>query len=201
MTNPSGKFSQDSQSSHVFAKSPEPSGSENAMAEPTENFIEDALADYESSLIGYANTILHDPDRARDVVQETFIKLCQQDLSQIRHSVKTWLFTVCRNRALDILRKENRVQPLQDYQWDHLEGTGQQPDEAAESQERDAQIRHTLGRLSENQREVILLKFQQGLTYQEITEITGLTSGNIGFLIHTGLKRLRDLLPPEILRR
>jgi len=171
------------------------------MAEPTENFIEDALADYESSLIGYANTILHDPDRARDVVQETFIKLCQQDLSQIRHSVKTWLFTVCRNRALDILRKENRVQPLQDYQWDHLEGTGQQPDEAAESQERDAQIRHTLGRLSENQREVILLKFQQGLTYQEITEITGLTSGNIGFLIHTGLKRLRDLLPPEILRR
>lgn len=171
------------------------------MAEPSEKFIEDALAEYESSLIGYANTILHDPDRARDVVQDTFIKLCQQDVSQIRHSLKTWLFTVCRNRALDILRKEKRVQPLEDHQWDHLAGLGQQPDEAAENHERDAQVLQTLGRLSENQREVISLKFQQGLTYQEITEVTGLTSGNIGFLIHTGLKRIRELLPPEFLRR
>ena len=55
-----------------------------------------------------------------------------------------------------------------------------------------------LERLSDNQREVILLKFQQGLSYQEIQEITGLSSGNIGFLIHTGLKRLRDLLPDDL---
>jgi RNA polymerase sigma-70 factor (ECF subfamily) len=58
-----------------------------------------------------------------------------------------------------------------------------------------------LDRLSPNQREVILLKFQQGLSYQEITDVTGLTSGNIGFLIHTGLKRLRDLLPDDLRTR
>ena len=55
-----------------------------------------------------------------------------------------------------------------------------------------------LERLSDNQREVILLKFQQGLSYQEIQKVTGIKSGNIGFLIHTGLKRLRSLLPEDL---
>ena len=51
-----------------------------------------------------------------------------------------------------------------------------------------------LDRLPANQRDVIVLKFQQGLSYQEIHHITGLSTGNIGFLIHTGLHRLRSLL-------
>ena len=171
------------------------------MAEPSEQFIENAMAEFESPLIGYANTILHDPDRARDVVQDTFIKLCQQDVSQIRHSLKTWLFTVCRNRSLDILRKEKRVQPLGEIQWQHLAGAGLQPDEEIENDERNNLVLRHLAKLSDNQREAISLKFQQGLSYQEISEVTGLTSGNIGFLIHTGLKRLRDLLPSEFFER
>ena len=55
-----------------------------------------------------------------------------------------------------------------------------------------------LDRLTDNQREVIILKFQQDLSYREIQTITGLTTGNIGFLIHTGLKRLREILPNDL---
>jgi RNA polymerase sigma-70 factor (ECF subfamily) len=58
---------------------------------------------------------------------------------------------------------------------------------------------NALDRLSDNQREVIRLKFQQGLSYNEISEATGLTSGNVGFLLHTGLKRLRSMLPEDLL--
>ncbi len=163
-----------------------------------EQFVEQALADFESPLIGYAATILHDLDRARDVVQDTFIRLCQQDVEKVRENLKTWLFTVCRNRALDVLRKDKRIQPLDDIQWQKVAGTDFQPDEKAEHDERIAEVMRYLERLSANQREVILLKFQQGLSYQEITKVTGLTSGNIGFLIHTGLKRLRELLPADL---
>lgn len=168
------------------------------MVETREQFIERAMADFESPLIGYAMTILHDIERSRDVVQDTFIRLCQQDISKVRDGLKTWLFTVCRNRSLDVLRKEKRIQPLDDVKWQRVAGTGLQPDEKALHDERVAEVMRYLDRLSNNQREVILLKFQQGLSYAEITEVTGLTSGNVGFLIHTGLKRLRELLPDEL---
>jgi RNA polymerase sigma factor (sigma-70 family) len=168
------------------------------MPQTREQFIEQAMADYESPLIGYAATILNDSDRARDVVQDTFIKLCQQDIAKVRDGLKSWLFTVCRNRALDILRRDKRIEPLEDIRWKKVAGPGLQPDEQADYDERIFSVMRMLERLSDNQREVIVLKFQQGLSYQEIQKITGLTSGNIGFLIHTGLKRLRDLLPDDL---
>ena len=168
------------------------------MPETREQFIEQAMADYESPLIGYAATILHDTDRARDVVQDTFIRLCQQDIEKVRTNLKSWLFTVCRNRALDVLRKNKHTQPLEEVRWKKVAGHDLQPDEQADYDERLATVMKLLNRLSDKQREVILLKFQQGLSYQEIQKVTGLTSGNIGFLIHTGLKRIREILPEDL---
>ena len=162
-----------------------------------ERFIEQAMRDYESPLIGYAITILNDPDLARDVVQDTFVRLCQQDPEKVRDGLKSWLFTVCRNRAFDILRKEKRHQPIQDFEWGKIVGPGLQPDQHADKQESMGQFCVYLDRLSANQREVITLKFQQGLSYQEIHVITGLTTGNVGFLIHAGLKRLREIIPAD----
>jgi len=177
---------------------PNPSDEVSIMPLTREQFIEQAMADFESPLIGYAATILNDTDLARDVVQDTFLRLCQQDVAKVRDNLKSWLFTVCRNRALDILRKDKRTRPLEEIRWKKVAGPGLQPDEQADLDERFSRVITLLGRLSDNQREVILLKFQQGLSYQEIQKITGLTNGNIGFLIHTGLKRLRDLLPDDL---
>ncbi|MGD9419750.1 MAG: RNA polymerase sigma factor [Verrucomicrobiota bacterium JB025] len=168
------------------------------MQETHEQFVEKAMQEFESALIGYASTILHDTDRARDVVQDTFIRLCQQNPDKVREHLKSWLFTVCRNRALDIIRKDKRNKPLDEIQWKKVAGNETQPDQQADHDDRLAKILQLLERLSDNQREVILLKFQQGLSYAEIEKVTGLKSGNIGFLIHTGLKRLRDLIPNEL---
>ncbi|MEO7100045.1 MAG: RNA polymerase sigma factor [Luteolibacter sp.] len=170
----------------------------NTLPITREKFVEEAMADFESPLIAYATSILQDVDCARDVVQETFIRLCRQDIAKVQANLKSWLFTVCRNRSLDILRKEKRIQPLDDIRWKKVAGPGLQPDENIEQEERLSHVMGLLDRLSANQREVILLKFQQGLSYQEIQKVTGLTTGNIGFLIHTGLKRLRDLLPDDL---
>ena len=123
----------------------------------------------------------------------------QQDREKVSRGLKTWLFTVCRNRALDILRKEKRMVELEDEKAARIESAGIAPDRAADWDERVAQVMNALDRLSDNQREVIRLKFQQGLSYKEISEATGLTSGNVGFLLHTGLKRLRSMLPDDLL--
>jgi RNA polymerase sigma-70 factor (ECF subfamily) len=165
-----------------------------------EDFVREALAEFESPLIGYATTFLHDIERARDVVQDTFIRLYQQDIDKVREGLKGWLFTVCRNRALDVLRKEKRLTGLEDAQVSRLSSGRRSPSERADLSERVEQVHAALNRLSENQREVILLKFEQGLSYREISEVTGLSSGNVGFLLHTGLKRLRSFLPDDLLR-
>ena len=102
------------------------------------------MVDFESPLIGYATSILHDADRARDVVQDTFIRLCQQDVEKVRHSLKPWLFTVCRNRALDLLRKDKRITPLDEIRWKKVAGPGLQPDEQAYHSERLERVTHAL---------------------------------------------------------
>lgn len=164
-----------------------------------EHFVEQAMQDYESPLIGYAATLLNDIDSARDVVQDTFLRLCRQDPAKVQAQLKSWLFTVCRNRALDVLRKGRRTEALEEIQWQKVAGPGLQPDERLDLQERLAQLRALLNHLTPNQREVIVLKFQQGLSYQEIHKVTNLSTSNIGFLIHSGLKRLRDSMPDDLI--
>jgi len=172
---------------------------EKDMLDTRDEFVERALAEFEGPLIGYAMGIVHDLERARDVVQDTFIRLYQQDRDKVSRGLKTWLFTVCRNRALDILRKEKRMVELDDAAALRIVSDEVDPGDAADWDERVTQVTNALERLSDNQKEVIRLKFQQGLSYKEISEVTGLSSGNVGFLLHTGLKRLRSLLPDDLM--
>ena len=72
------------------------------------------------------------------------------------------------------------------------------PSAAAEQKDSMARVLQQLDRLPDNQQDVIRLKFQNELSYREISEITGLTVSNVGFLLHVGLKRLRELMQVEL---
>ena len=165
------------------------------MISTSDELVEYALNEFESPLINYAATIVHDLDRAKDVVQDTFIRLYKQDVEKMKGGLKSWLYTVCRNRALDILRKEQRMVNTEDSLFAREAATTPSPDKAVADHERMQQVMTFMQRLSDNQQTCIKLKFQQGLSYAEISEQTGLQTGNIGFLIHTGLKKLRETLP------
>jgi len=169
------------------------------MITTADDLVEYALAEYESPLIGYAMSILKDLERARDVVQDTFIRLYKQDVEKVKVGLKTWLYTVCRNRALDVLRKEKRMVVVDDDMFSYTESKDLSPDRVADQYERMGQLMSYIETLTENQKQVILLKFQQGMSYLEISEATGLTKGNVGFLLHNGLKRLREILPEDLI--
>lgn len=159
------------------------------------DLVESAQSEFEGPLTGYAAGLLGgDWDRARDVVQDTFIKLYRQDAELIQGKLKSWLYTVCRNRAIDVLRKENPMITSGGEAFANLDDAAMDPSDAAESKERHAEVLRYLDRLPDNQREVIRLKFQGDLSYKEISEVTGLSVSNVGFLIHTGIKRLRTLM-------
>lgn len=169
------------------------------MITNSEQLVEHALIQYESPLIGFAYGIVHDRERARDIVQDTFIRLYQQDVDKVKNSLKSWLYTVCRNRALDVLRKEKRLVSVDDELFSREASSVASPDATSDQHDRIEEVMQLLEHLSENQQLVIRLKFEKGLSYKEISDETGLTSGNVGFLLHNGLKRLRELLPDDLL--
>ncbi|MFK7849976.1 MAG: RNA polymerase sigma factor [Akkermansiaceae bacterium] len=188
-------FPKKTQSRAVLNNDRDSKGMERQDSQNFEAFIEGAVSEFESPLIGYARTYLHDLDRSRDVVQDTFIRLCRQKPDKVRDHLKSWLFTVCRNRCLDVLRKDKRIEPIDEIKWKKVAGSDIPPDEQIAHDDKLANVMKFLDRLPKNQKEVILLKFQQGMSYKEIQKVTGLKQGNIGFLIHTGLKRVREWLP------
>ena len=120
-------------------------------------------------------------------------------MDKVKSGLKSWLFTVCRNRALDVLRKEKRTVSVDDEILQKEPSNVTSPDLSADRHERLDEVHQKMVSLSENQQLVIRLKFEQGMSYQEISEQTGLSSSNVGFLLHNGLKKLREILPKDLL--
>ncbi len=172
------------------AKATEPTPQDDAQV-----LVDRALEEHGNALLGYATSILRDADLARDVLQDTLIRLFRQEPGSVKPAaLKSWLFTVCRNRSFDILRKEKRMTTIETEQIEAVPADRDDPRQAAEREESKSEVLRFLARLPGNQREVIRLKFQHELSYQEISDITHLSTSNVGFLIHAGLKRLRKLM-------
>jgi RNA polymerase sigma-70 factor (ECF subfamily) len=126
-------------------------------------------------------------------VQETFLRLCREDRFSVSGHLAQWLFTVCRNLALDARKKEGRMTPLGDLEI----GVATNLDD----KQTVTQILQIVETLPKNQREVIYLKFQGDLSYKEISSITNLSVSNVGFLIHTAVRAIRKQMLEEPVRR
>jgi RNA polymerase sigma factor (sigma-70 family) len=141
-------------------------------------------------LIRYALQITGDLERARDVVQDTFLQLCSENRASINGHLEPWLFTVCRNRALDVRRKEGHMNRLNEA---IAEPRSDSPDPSVSMEKTETlwSALKILKTLPASQQEVIRLKFQNELSYKEISQVTGLSVTNVGFLIHAALKAIR----------
>ena len=160
-------------------------------------WVSSTLQRFEQPLVRYAQRITGDLETAREVVQDTFLRLCRQQQTAIDGHLSQWLFTVCRNRALDVQQKERRMSTTLNLDQQTGSATSLMtaaPDQAAETRDSAARVLEFLDQLPTNQQEVIRLKFQNDLSYREIAEVTGLTVSNVGFLLHVGIKQLRKLM-------
>jgi RNA polymerase sigma-70 factor (ECF subfamily) len=162
---------------------------------PQSQWVVDALELHEQSLIRYAKWLLGDLDAARDVVQETFLRLCREDPARVDGHVAPWLFTVCRNLALDARKKAARME-LAGLEHDAV-AVACDLDERHDARQALGRILAVVERLPSNQREVVHLKFQCDLSYKEISEITELSVSNVGFLLHTAVRAIRNHLSAD----
>lgn len=167
---------------------------------PDPEWIDATVARYERPLVAYAARITGDLESARDVVQDCFLRLCAQDRQALADHLAAWLFAVCRNLALDRLRHRHRevAMDAQDSAIAETTAPESPPSQALEAAEARSGVLALLATLPERQQEIIRLRFQHGLSYQEIASATRLTATNVGFLIHTAMKALRARAPDAL---
>ncbi|MCC6145521.1 MAG: sigma-70 family RNA polymerase sigma factor [Candidatus Hydrogenedentes bacterium] len=157
-----------------------------------------ALERYERPLLRYAQRFTQDEETARDVVQDTFLKVCTAERAQVEDHLAPWLYRVCRNRALDVMKKERRMQPMDEAVAARQASPAPPPRAVAAGNETEALVRQALDGLPENQQEVFRLKFHDQMSYKQISEVTGFTVNNVRYLLHTSLKSVRTTLQGQI---
>ena len=157
-------------------------------------WVRDALERYETPLLRYAQRFTGDLETARDVVQDTFLRLCEARRDEIGDYLAPWLYRVCRNRALDVMKKERRMQTLAPNDAETRADERPEPRAAAQHGELGDALRAALDALPEAQQEAFRLKFQERLSYKEISEVTGGSVNTVRYLIHASLRNLRSEL-------
>lgn len=150
--------------------------------------VDDLFRRYYPSLHRYLVRLTGDVDAAHDMAQESFVRLLDQSIPE--DEAKPWLFTVATNLVRDAARRTSRRERL--LESAPIETvSGASPDSIVERNERIALVRAALGRLSERDR-VLLLMREEGFSYAEIAEAIGVASSSVGTLLARALKRFTE---------
>lgn len=161
-------------------------------AEIKKTWFLSVLNKMERPLMRYAKNFFHqNNEKAEDCVQFTFLQLWKQEMEKVREKVVPWCYRVCRNKAIDLFRLGQREVAFEFPEDEFISHFNVENDLAQK------QLLGFFSKLDDESREVVLLKYRDGLSYKEIAEITGLKESNIGVLIHRGSSQLQKLMQAE----
>jgi RNA polymerase sigma factor (sigma-70 family) len=144
----------------------------------------------ESPLLRYAFGLTGQRETAEDLVQEAFLKL-HAHWDEVENP-KAWLYRAVRNLALNH-RRDHRRETAMDEGSDFASALPD-PGHAVGRMEAVGTLRMLLAEMHEDDRRLIGLKYHEGLKYDQISERTGLSVGNVGYKLHHALKNLGESL-------
>lgn len=144
--------------------------------------------------------LLGSADEALDVAQDSMLRFFRHlDRFEAQRPVRPWLFRIVRNRVLDLLRRRRvrRTETLEPGDGARpLEPVSREPDPESRAAESELQraIWSSLARLPEPQREILVLRDYQDLSYAEIAVLLGIPKGTVMSRLHAARKALRTLV-------
>ncbi|MDA0576839.1 MAG: sigma-70 family RNA polymerase sigma factor [Verrucomicrobia bacterium] len=155
--------------------------------------FERLVAAYEAPLLRYATRLLGNADLAQDVVQNAFLTLFRKwrDALEPSPQLSSWLYRVTHNSAVDYLRREKRLNAL------HTRDAEERPQELPPDRgaaflisEEAAAAARALHALDPREQQLVILKVYEEKSYREISEISGLSVSNVGYILHHAMKKL-----------
>ncbi len=159
--------------------------------------FEELVKKYQREIYGLACRLVLDLEEAKDLTQQAFLQafLHIRDFRQ-QSQFRTWLFRIAINQCYNYLKSRKKFGEPVDPQEMPLAGEDSPEEDLAAEQDR-RRLYEALERLPAKQRAVITLKLEQGLNYQEISQVLGGTAGAARVNYCQALKTLKKFLKSE----
>jgi len=168
-----------------------------------EDAYEELVVRYQRPLLSLLGRWLGDRALAEDLAQEVFLKAFRALGSYApERKFSSWLFKIAHNAAIDQLRRRGiATEPLEAGEEDAPDRLATLADDRAESPAARPERRELAGALEtaiaglrREYREVVLLRFREELSYEEVAEVTGLPLGTVKTFLHRARKELAEAL-------
>lgn len=148
---------------------------------------------WERPVFAFLQRMLGTREEAQDLTQETFLRVYRAaDRCQPSGQFRSWLFRIAGNLARSRLRRRALVRWLP-FELGRMEPASPEPDaqRALETEEASGELRHAIARLPDRQRQALVLKQYEEMSYREIAETMGTTTGSVQMLLHRAMTALR----------
>jgi RNA polymerase sigma-70 factor (ECF subfamily) len=167
------------------------------LLERDEDALGSVVARYGGVVFGVACRVVAEPTLAEEVAQDTFLALWGRPgaYDPTRGTLQAFLLGVARNKAIDLVRREQSVRKTKDALILEAEASAGVPaHESTVGFEERHEVRAALGELSDVQREAIVLAYFGGRTYREVAVELNIPEGTAKTRLRDGLIRLRELM-------
>ncbi|MET1255225.1 RNA polymerase sigma factor [Aliikangiella maris] len=143
-----------------------------------------------------AYRLLNNHDDALEVVQSSIEKgINHPGAPALDHSeFKPWLFTVVRNKSIDILRHQKRVQKVEHEEYHSSAPISSEPDKTLQRLQLKESLENAINQLNMQQKEIILLRDYHNFSYADIAKILGIANGSVMSRLHRARMALREIL-------
>jgi RNA polymerase sigma-70 factor (ECF subfamily) len=164
----------------------------------SEHAFRDIVLRYQRPVFGLIVRVVRDPGRAEELAQDTFVKAFRAlHTYDVQRKFSAWLLTIAHHVAIDEVRKGAIATVSLDELADHdgppieiADRKGASPVALAERTELATALKIAVGRLRPEYREIVTLRYEQELEYDEIAEITGLPLGTVKSSLFRARKEL-----------
>ena len=142
---------------------------------------------YSDSIYRFILKNLKDMEKARDVVQDSYEKLWMKVENVNFEKAKAYLFTTAYHTMIDLIRKENKQSIMEEHHVMNYSHSSQYSD-------LNEVLHEAVNRLPESQKSVIMLRDYEGYSYEEISEITGMSESQVKVYIYRGRMFLKNYI-------
>lgn len=149
-----------------------------------------------SRMLGIAMRVLRRRELAEEAVHDSLLRIYEHaaQFDPTRGSARAWIFTIVRNRALNIARGETRNDLVDDFEPMNLADESDDPETIVARMSDARSLRRCLEQLAPSRRRLIVLAYAQGLTQGEIAGRLGMPLGTVKSWIRRSLLALRECL-------
>ena len=153
---------------------------------------------YWDSMLLFTNGYVHNMPDAEDIAQEALIKLCvKRPKFSEEHQLKAYLFKICRNMALNYLKKQNRFADITPEIMEELPDETESVESRMEMEQSQRQLHHAMMRLRQDYREVLYLRYFENLSMKETAQIMRCSEKQATATAYQARQQLKKILEKE----